>query len=131
MEWTKTDDEKLRLLDYYGVTVTDMAKILGVTYNSVNSRLERIGIKASTQIPNEGTFSEERLSMPEIRENICLLYMVHLKEGDSVAYVAKACGFKRRQVESCLAECLADGTYGRVLQRANNHKLKVGQIWKN
>lgn len=25
MEWTKTDDEKLRLLDYYGVTVTDMA----------------------------------------------------------------------------------------------------------
>ena len=67
MEWTKTDDEKLRLLDYYGVTVTDMAKILGVTYNSVNSRLERIGIKASTQIPNEGTFSEERLALKEIR----------------------------------------------------------------
>ena len=88
--WTKADDEKLRLLDYYGVTVSDMAKILGVTYNSVNSRIEKIGIKASTQIPNEGTFSEERLAMPEIRENICLLYMVHLKEGDSVAYVAKA-----------------------------------------
>lgn len=130
MEWTKEADVKLRLLDYYGVSVSDMAKILGVTYNSVNSRLERIGIKASTQIPNEGTFSEERLAMPEIRENICLLYMVNLKEGDSVAYVAKACGFKRSQVESCLAECLADGTYRKVLQRVNNHNLKVGQIWK-
>ena len=128
MAWTKNNDEKLRLLDYYGVTVTDMAKILRVTYNLVNSRLGRLGIKASTQIPNEGTFSKERLAMPEIRENICLLYMVHLKEGDSVAYVAKACGFKRSQVESCLAECLADGTYGRVLQRVNNHSLKVGQI---
>ena len=128
MEWTKEADVKLRLLDYYGVSVSDMAKILGVTYNSVNSRLERIGIKASTQIPNEGTFSEERLAMPEIRENICLLYMVNLKEGDSVAYVAKACGFKRSQVESCLAECLADGTYRKVLQRVNNHNLKVGQI---
>lgn len=128
MEWTKTGDEKLRLLDYYGVTVSDTAKILGVTYNSVNSRLERIDIKASTQIPNEGTFSEERLALKEIRENICLLYMVHLKEGDSVAYVAKACGFRRSQVESCLAECLADGTYGRVLQRVNNHNLKGGQI---
>lgn len=42
MEWTKTDDEKLRLLDYYGVTVTDMAKILGVTYNFAKSRLEKI-----------------------------------------------------------------------------------------
>jgi hypothetical protein len=128
MEWTKNNDEKLRLLDYYGVTVTDMAKILGVTYNSINSRLGRLGIKASTQIPNEGTFSEERLALKEIRENICLLYMVHLKEGDSVAYVAKACGFKRSQVESCLAECLADGTYRKVLQRVNNHNLKVGQI---
>jgi hypothetical protein len=128
MEWTKNNDEKLRLLDYYGVTVTDMAKILGVTYNSINSRLGRLGIKASTQIPNEDTFSEERLALKEIRENICLLYMVHLKEGDSVAYVAKACGFKRSQVESCLAECLADGTYRKVLQRVNNHNLKVGQI---
>lgn len=128
MEWTTKDDNKLRLLDKYGVSVADMAKILGVTYNSVNSRLGRLGIKASTQIPNEGTFSEERLSMPEIRENICLLYMVHLKEGDSVAYVAKACGFKRSQVESCLAECLADGTYRKVLQRVNNRNLKVGQI---
>lgn len=120
MEWTKTDDEKLRLLDYYGVTVTDMAKILGVTYNSVNSRLERIGIKASTQIPNEGTFSEERLSMPEIRENICLLYIAHINECDTVAYVAKACNFKRSQVERCLAECHADGTYRKVLSHINN-----------
>lgn len=128
MGWTKADDEKLRLLDSYGVTVIDMSEILGVTYNFAKSRLEKIGIKASTQIPNEGTFSEERLAMPEIRENICLLYMVNLKEGDSVAYVAKACGFRRSQVESCLAECLADGTYGRVLQRVNNHNLKGGQI---
>ena len=70
MGWTKADDEKLRLLDYYGVTVTDMAKILGVTYNSVNSRLEKIGIKASTQIHNEGTFSEERLA----REHLFTVY---------------------------------------------------------
>ena len=42
MEWTKNNDEKLRLLDYYGVTVTDMAKILGVTYNFAKSRLEKI-----------------------------------------------------------------------------------------
>lgn len=130
MEWTKTDDEKLRLLDYYGVAVTDMAKILGVTYNSVNSRLERIGIKASTQIPNEGTFSEERLAMPEIRENICLLYIAYVRDntGDAIAHIAKACGFKRSQVERCLAECHADGTYRKVLQRVNNHNLKVGQI---
>lgn len=128
MEWTKTGDEKLRLLDYYGVTVTDMAKVLGITYNSVFKRCERLGIKASTQIPNEDTFSEERLAMPEIRENICLLYMVHLKEGDSVAYVAKACGFKRSQVEKCLIECHADGTYRKVLKRINNYQAKVGQI---
>lgn len=130
MEWTTKDDNKLRLLDKYGVSVADMAKILGTTYNSVNARCRRIGITPTTQIPNEGTFSEERLALKEIRENICLLYMVHLKEGDSVAYVAKACGFKRSQVESCLAECLADGTYRKVLQRVNNHNLKVGQIWK-
>lgn len=128
MEWTKTDDEKLRLLDYYGVSVADMAKVLSITYNSVFKRCERLGLKPNTQIPNEGTFSEERLALKEIRENICLLYMVRLKEGDSVAYVAKACGFKRSQVESCLAECLADGTYRKVLQRVNNHNLKVGQI---
>lgn len=128
MEWTKTDDEKLRLLDYYGVTVTDMAKILGVTYNSVNSRLERIGIKASTQVPNEGTFSEERLALKEIRENICVLYIAHINEGDTVTYVAKACGFKRSQVERCLAECHADGTYRKVLKRINNYQAKVGQI---
>lgn len=128
MEWTAKDDEKLRLLDKYGVTVSDMAKILGVTYNSVFKRCERLGIKASTQIPNEDTFSEERLAMPEIRENICLLYMVHLKEGDSVAYVAKACGFKRSQVEKCLIECHADGTYRKVLKRINNYQAKVGQI---
>lgn len=130
MKWTKTDDEKLRLLDYYGVTVTDMAKILGVTYNSVNSRLERIGIKASTQIPNEGTFSEERLALKEIQENICVLYIAHINEGDTVAYVAKACNFKRSQVERCLAECHADGTYRKVLKRINNYQAKVGQIWK-
>lgn len=128
MKWTKTDDEKLRLLDYYGVTVTDMAKILGVTYNSVNSRLERIGIKASTQIPNEGTFSEERLALKEIQENICVLYIAHINEGDTVAYVAKACNFKRSQVERCLAECHADGTYRKVLKRINNYQAKVGQI---
>ena len=128
MEWTKEADEKLRLLDYYGVSVSDMAKVLGITYNSVFKRCERLGLKPNTQIPNEGTFGEERLAMPEIRENICLLYMVHLKEGDSVAYVAKACGFKRSQVENCPAECLADGTYRKVLQRVNNHDLKVGQI---
>ena len=38
MEWTKEADEKLRLLDYYGVSVSDMAKVLGITYNSVFKR---------------------------------------------------------------------------------------------
>lgn len=42
MEWTKADDEKLRLLDSYGVTVIDMSEILGVTYNFAKSRLEKI-----------------------------------------------------------------------------------------
>ena len=37
MEWTTKDDNKLRLLDKYGVSVADMAKILGTTYNSVNA----------------------------------------------------------------------------------------------
>lgn len=42
MGWTKADDEKLRLLDSYGVTVIDMSEILGVTYNFAKSRLEKI-----------------------------------------------------------------------------------------
>lgn len=122
--WTKDDDEKLKLLDYYGVTIADMAKILDTTYNAVNARLRRINICACTQIPNEGTFSEERLSIREVRENICLLYIDHVREGDPVAYVAKACNFKRSQVERCLAECHADGTYKRVLQRINNYNSR-------
>lgn len=40
--WTKADDEKLRLLDSYGVTVIDISEILGVTYNFAKSRLEKI-----------------------------------------------------------------------------------------
>lgn len=128
MEWTKTGDEKLRLLDYYGVTVTDMAKVLGITYNSVFKRCERLGLKPNTQIPNGGTFSEERLALQETRENICVLYIAHINEGDTVAYVAKACNFKRSQVERCLAECHADGTYRKVLKRINNYQAKVGQI---
>lgn len=128
MEWTTKDDNKLRLLDKYGVSVADMAKILGTTYNSVNARCRRIGITPTTQIPNEGTFSEERLALKEIRENICVLYIAHINEGDTVAYVAKACNFKRSQVERCLAECHADGTYRKVLKRINNYQAKVGQI---
>lgn len=42
MGWTKADDEKLRLLNSYGVTVIDMSEILGVTYNFAKSRLEKI-----------------------------------------------------------------------------------------
>lgn len=125
---TKDDDEKLKLLDYYGVTISDMAKILDKTYNAVNARLRRLSIDATTQVPNEGTFSKERLSIREVRENICLLYIDHIREGDPVAYVTKACGFRRSQIEMCLAECHADGTYKRVLQRINNYKSKVGQI---
>lgn len=126
--WTKADDEKLRLLDSYGVTVSDMAKVLGITYNSVFKRCERLGLKPNTQIPNEGTFSEERLALQETRENICVLYIAHINECDTIAYVAKACNFKRSQVEKCLIECHADGTYRKVLKRINNYQAKVGQI---
>lgn len=128
MELTTKDDNKLRLLDKYGVSVADMAKILGTTYNSVNARCRRIGITPTTQIPNEGTFSEERLALQETRENICVLYIAHINECDTIAYVAKACNFKRSQVEKCLIECHADGTYRKVLKRINNYQAKVGQI---
>lgn len=129
-KWTKEDDNKLKLLDYYGVTVADMAKILDTTYNAVNARLRRLGIDATTQVTNDSTFSEERLALPHIREGICLMYIDHIKASDPVAYTAKACGFRRSQVEMCLAECHTDGTYKRVLQKINNHAQEVGEIGK-
>lgn len=125
MEWTKEADEKLKLLDKYGVSVADMAKVLGTTYSSVSAKCKRLGTTPTTQIPNEGLFSEDRLALPYVREGICLLYIDHNKEMDKemdiVGYIAKACGFKRSQTEKCLVECHADGTYGRVLRRIEDH----------
>ena len=115
------DDEKLKLLDSYGVAIGDMAKIIGVSYRSVHARLNRI---------RNTEDNEERLATKEIRENICLMYITNMteKKGDAVAYVAKSCGFKRSQVEKCLIECHTDGTYGKVLSHINNCNLKVGRI---
>lgn len=126
--WTKADDEKLKLLDSYGVAIGDMAKIIGVSYRSVHARLNRIRNIEDNQEPNDN--NEERLSTKEIRENICLMYITNMteKKGDTVAYVTKACNFKRSQVERCLAECHADGTYRKVLKRINAYQAKVGQI---
>jgi len=128
--WTKADDEKLKLLDSYGVAIGDIAKIIGVSYRSVHARLNRIRNMEDNQEPNDN--NEERLATKEIRENICLMYITNMteKKGDAVAYVAKSCGFKRSQVERCLAECHADGTYRKVLKRINTYQAKVGQIWK-
>lgn len=76
--WTKADDEKLKLLDSYGVAIGDMAKIIGVSYRSVHARLNRIRNMEDNQEPNDN--NEERLATKEIRENICLMYITNMTE---------------------------------------------------
>ena len=126
MEWTKEADEKLKLLDKYGVSVADMAKIIGTSYGYVHARLNRIRNVEDNQESFDN--NEEKLALQKTRETICVLYIAHVERGDKVADVAKACGFKRTQVERCLAECHADGTYRKVLKRITDYQTKVGQI---
>lgn len=128
--WTKEKEEKLILLYANGIHIGQIARILGITYNSAFYRVKKLqlyGVINKRGINVKFT-QEERLKIPYIRENLCVMYIDRLNgnDKDPVGYVARACDFTKEQVVTCITECRLNGVYQDMLIRI---KIKEGRCF--
>lgn len=128
--WTKEKENKLKVLYLNDVKIGQIAKILGMTYNAVFYRIKKLQLNGwiYKKRINVRFTQEERLKIPYIRENICIMYIDKLNEKveDPLGYVAKACDFTKEQVVKCITECRLDGVYQEMLFRIKIKNSKGG-----
>lgn len=128
--WTKENENKLKVLYLNNIKIGQIAKILGMTYNAVFYRVKKLQLNGGVYKKgiNVRFTQEERLKIPYIRENICIMYIDKLNEKveDPIGYVAKACDFTKEQVVKCITECRLDGVYQEMLFRIKIKNSKGG-----
>ena len=128
--WTKENENKLKVLYLNNIKIGQIAKILGMTYNAVFYRVKKLQLNGGGYKKgiNVRFTQEERLKIPYIRENICIMYIDKLNEKveDPIGYVAKACDFTKEQVIKCITECRLDGIYQEMLFRIKIKNSKGG-----
>ena len=126
--WTRQEDDTLKELIERGATVQEILKAFDYrSYRSVYLKMQRM---TST---DKKTDNAIRLQNKSVREGICVLYIDKMqgKSNNPIGRVANSCNFSNEEVQQCLIECHADGTYRKILRRINIHNEEVKELCKN